>query len=267
MLMLNIPFPMIDPIALSVGPLAIRWYGISYVIGIILGLFWMKKIIRTHPIFHPICPASIDSFLSLAMLGIVAGGRFGHVLFYTPSLLITDPIKILYIWEGGMSFHGGLAGLIIVTALHCRKNNIPFLMLSDLLACASPIGLFFGRIANFINGELYGRITDVPWAVIFPYGGPGARHPSQIYEALLEGLGLFALINFSSTRSHFKKQKGRLAGLFLIGYGFARITVEFFREPDIQLGYFCSFLTMGQLLSYPLVGVGAYLLLRKSPAG
>jgi phosphatidylglycerol:prolipoprotein diacylglycerol transferase len=262
--MLSIPFPVIDPVALSIGPVAIRWYGISYVIGILLGLYWMKKTIKTNPSFHAISPISIDQFLSIAIIGIVVGGRLGHVLFYTPSLLITDPIKIVYVWEGGMSFHGGLIGLILAATWHCKKNHISFLKLGDLLACAAPIGLFFGRIANFINGELYGRLTDVPWAVIFPYGGPGARHPSQIYEALLEGLGLFILINMAATQSFFMKQAGKLAGMFLIGYGLARFIVELFREPDIHLGYFFSFFTMGQLLSLPLLGVGVYLLTRES---
>ncbi|OJV46653.1 MAG: prolipoprotein diacylglyceryl transferase [Alphaproteobacteria bacterium 43-37] len=264
---MSIPFPAIDPIALSIGPIAIRWYGISYVLGILLGLYWMKKVTKTGPAFKPITAQSIDQFLSLAIIGIVVGGRLGHVFFYTPSLLVTAPLKIVYVWEGGMSFHGGLIGLILATAWHCKKSSTSFFAFADLLACTAPIGLFFGRIANFINGELYGRLTDVPWAVVFPYGGPGTRHPSQIYEALLEGVVLFIVINMASKKPFFTRNPGRLGGLFLINYGLARSFVELFREPDVHLGYFFSFFTMGQMLSLPLILAGAYFLTRKSSPG
>lgn len=251
-------FPAFDPVILQIGPLAIRWYSIAYIAGIILGCFyinWLNLKAYTVKNLKP-----YDDFMVAVIFGVVIGGRIGYVLFYNPGYYLSNPLEILKVWQGGMSFHGGLVGSIVAIFLHCRKNNFPKLAVWDLCAAAAPIGLFFGRIANFINGELYGRVTDSKWGMIFPSGGNLPRHPSQLYEAVLEGALLFIIIfivaNFTKARS----KPGLISGLFLCGYAAARMLVENFREPDEQLGFFFGHITMGQLLSTPMVLIGVFLI-------
>lgn len=258
-----IPFPMIDPVALEIGPLVIRWYALAYVVGLLVG--WRYCIwLASRPPF-PLARTLFDDFMVWAVLGVILGGRTGYVLFYNFSEYMQRPLEILMVWHGGMSFHGGLAGMILAMWLFARKNKLPFFALADVVAAATPIGLFLGRLANFINGELFGRPTDVPWAMVFPNGGPEPRHPSQLYEATLEGIVLFAvlfvLVRFTAARS----KLGLLSGVFLTGYGLSRFTVEFFREPDPQLGFLAFGTTMGQLLSLPMIAVGLYFVLRAKP--
>jgi len=257
-----LPFPVIDPIALQVGPLAIRWYALAYVAGILIGWWYMRRLVAADRLWGRAArpsAADLDDFVLWATLGIVLGGRIGYVLFYNPAHYFAHPEEIPMVWGGGMSFHGGFLGVITAMVLFTRKKPYPLLTLFDLAAAAAPIGLFFGRIANFINGELWGRAADVPWAMVFPHGGPLARHPSQLYEAALEGVVLFAVIGHLVFRTDLLKRPGVIAGLFAIGYGLARFTVEYFREPDAQLGYLWGFITMGQILSLPMVAAGAAL--------
>jgi phosphatidylglycerol:prolipoprotein diacylglycerol transferase len=254
-----IPYPSIDPVAVKIGPLAIRWYGLAYIVGLLLG--WRYTVwLAGQPRFNP--PGSrpnakdLDDFLFWAMAGVLIGGRLGIVLFYKPSDYFADPISILKIWEGGMSFHGGLLGVITAMILFTRHSGIPFFKLADLVACATPIGLFFGRLANFVNGELWGRVTDVPWAMIFPGAGPEPRHPSQLYEAASEGLLLFVIMAILAQRPWIRARTGLLSGLFLIGYAIARSTCELFREPDSYLGFIIGRISMGQILSFPMLLAG-----------
>lgn len=256
------PFPVIDPIALQLGPLAIRWYALAYVAGILIGWWYMRRLIATDRLWGAAARPSaleLDDFVLWATLGIVLGGRIGYVLFYNPAHYFAHPEEIPMVWGGGMSFHGGFLGVVVAMALFTRKKAFPLLTLFDLAGAAAPIGLFFGRIANFINGELWGRAADVPWAMVFPHGGPLPRHPSQLYEAALEGIVLFAVIAHLVFRTDFLKRPGMIAGLFAAGYGLARFTVEYFREPDAQLGYLWGFVTMGQILSLPMVVGGVAL--------
>ena len=187
------------------------------------------------------------------------------MLFYKPGYYLADPVEILFVWQGGMSFHGGLAGVVVTLVVFARRRGLALFALADIIACAAPIGLFFGRIANFINGELWGRVTDVPWAVVFPHGGPEPRHPSQIYEALLEGAVLFLVLLALWRLTRLRRRHGVLAGVFFCGYGVARIAVEFFREPDAYLGFLIGGATMGQLLSLPVIAFGLWLILRRAP--
>lgn len=261
-----IPFPEIDPIAVQLGPLAIRWYALAYVAGILLGWRYMLHLVKWYPAIQR---RDIDDFVLWVTLGIILGGRLGYVLFYRPSEYIANPIEILFVWQGGMSFHGGLLGVAVVSALFAWLRGIRILVLADLVACAAPIGIFFGRIANFINGELFGRATDVPWAMVFPAGGPQPRHPSQLYEAALEGLLLFLLLALLVRSPGIRTRPGFLAGVFLVGYGGARAFVEIFREPDAFLGLLPGGITMGQALSLPMILLGVLLLLsatRRRPA-
>jgi phosphatidylglycerol:prolipoprotein diacylglycerol transferase len=246
-----LPYHEIDPVAFSLGPLLIRWYSLSYIAGLVLGWLYARWLAGLPP--QRMTKAQIDDFLVWATLGVVLGGRLGYVLFYNFGTYLTDPLAVLKVWEGGMSFHGGLVGVLLATLLFTRKHGLPFLALADILACVTPIGLFFGRLANFVNGELFGRPSDVAWAMVFPAGGPEARHPSQLYEAGLEGLRRGAL-----------RALGRLGGLFLLGYGLSRFIVEFFREPDAHIGFLFGITTMGQLLSIPMILFGIYLMVRPS---
>jgi phosphatidylglycerol:prolipoprotein diacylglycerol transferase len=252
-------FPEIDPIIFSVGPFAVRWYALAYIAGLVIG--WRLLIRFASAKGSAIKPEQIDDFLVWATLGVIFGGRLGYVLFYKPEFYIENPMQILMVWQGGMSFHGGFIGVVTAAFLFAKKHKLPTFELADMLAIAAPIGLFFGRIANFINAELYGRTTDVPWAMVFPNGGPVARHPSQIYEALLEGLLLFVLMLFFRN-TEFGKKPGFLTGLFFIGYALARGFVEFFREPDAHLGFLFAGATMGQLLSLPMILIGIFLMVR-----
>lgn len=255
--MLGLPFPDIDPVAVQIGPLAIRWYAIAYIAGILLGWWYVTHLSRRWA--SPVTVEHLGDFVLWATLGIVLGGRLGYVLFYNLDRYLADPLQIFVIWRGGMSFHGGLLGVLSATWLFTRRRGLPILALGDLIACAAPIGLFFGRIANFINGELYGRPTDLPWAMVFPNGGPMLRHPSQLYEAFLEGLLLFVLLAILAHRPGVYRSPGLLTGIFLTGYGFARFFVEFAREPDAQLGLVLGPYSLGQVLTVPLILLGVYL--------
>jgi len=260
-------FPDIDPIALRLGPVVIRWYALSYIAGLTGGwryLLWLAR--KSHA---KISALQIDDFLVWATLGTVIGGRFGYVLFYKPGFYFADPVQILYLWHGGMSFHGGALGVITALILYCRRYKIDLLEFGDLLCCVVPLGLFFGRVANFINGELWGRVTDarVPWAMVFPNAGPDPRHPSQLYEAGLEGLALLVILHLLWRVEAIRLRRGTLSGVLLLGYGIARAFVEFFRQPDDFLGFLWGGATMGQLLSVPLMIAGLILILRAKKTG
>jgi phosphatidylglycerol:prolipoprotein diacylglycerol transferase len=252
-------YPSIDPIAFHIGPLAIHWYGLSYVVGI-LG-WWYYSLLLTKK-FPQITRSMVEDYLVWAIIGVILGGRLGFVLFYQPQKYLAHPLEILQVWKGGMAFHGGLLGVVIATAIYTARRGIYFLSFSDLACCGVPIGLFFGRLANFVNGELYGRVTDVSWGMVFPHGGPLPRHPSQLYEAVFEGLVLFLILTFGAFYTRWPHRRGLLTGIFLAGYALARMGVECFREPDVFLGYFVGGLTMGQILSLPALGFGLFLSIR-----
>jgi phosphatidylglycerol---prolipoprotein diacylglyceryl transferase len=255
--MFVIPYPVIDPIVVSLGPFAIRWYALAYIAGLVIGWRYCLALAAKPP--QVARAQDIDDFLVWATLGVVLGGRSGYVLFYRPEYYLANPGQILQIWHGGMSFHGGALGVLAAIALFCRQRGVAFLGLADIVACAVPIGLFFGRIANFINDELWGRVTDVPWAMVFPSGGPQPRHPSQLYEATLEGIVLFIALYLLQRSPTVRERQGTLTGAFLIGYALARMTGELFREPDANLGFIVLGTTMGQLLSLPLLLAGIVL--------
>lgn len=250
-------FPQFDPVVVAVGPLAIRWYALAYITALVLGWRLVRRWVLEAPVVAT--PLQVDDFLTWATLGVVLGGRLGYVLFYQPGFFFEHPGQIFAVWQGGMSFHGGMLGVSIAVIVFCRRNSLSVLGFADRIAIAAPIGLGLGRIANFINGELWGREApaDLPWAMIFPTGGPVPRHPSQIYQALMEGLILFVLV-FSLSRSERVRMRfGMITGVFLIGYGTARIIGEFFRQPDPFLGFLFAGATMGQLLSVPMLLIGA----------
>jgi phosphatidylglycerol---prolipoprotein diacylglyceryl transferase len=257
-----IPFPAINPILISIGPFSVRWYALAYIVGIIAGWFYARAIISSERLWGGPAPFTVidfDDFVVWITLGIILGGRIGYVLFYNLPHFAENPIEILRLWNGGMSFHGGVLGCIVAIVLFAMRRGIPMLSLSDVTAAVAPIGLFLGRIANFINGELWGRPTDVPWAMVFPHGGPVPRHPSQLYEATLEGIVLFIVLALL-VRFGALKRPGVVTGVFAIGYGAARVTCEFFREPDVQLGFLWGGLTMGMLLCIPLILAGIAIL-------
>ena len=260
-----LPFPNIDPIALELGPLAIRWYSLAYIAGILFGWWIIVRELAARPLEN-LNKKAIDDMIVWAILGIMLGGRLGYCLFYKPSYYLENPLEILQLWQGGMSFHGGFAGCVLAFYLFCRKYKVRFLALMDLMACVAPIGIGLGRIANFINGELYGRVTDSPLGMIFPHSDGQPRHPSQLYEAFSEGLILFILMMCLLKLSTMRSRVGALSGLFCIGYGIARITCEFFREPDAYLGFLFAGATMGQLLSIPMIFIGIYLIWKSSPS-
>ena len=254
-ILLVIPFPDIDPIAVQLGPIAIRWYALSYIAGLLLGWRYMRWLARREPKFATV--EAIDDFLLWATIGVVVGGRLGYVLFYNPGHFFYYPGDILKVWSGGMSFHGGLLGVTLAMYLFSRKRGYGFLNFTDIVSCAAPIGLFFGRIANFANGELYGRATDVSWAMIFPSDPERLpRHPSQLYEAALEGLLLFTLLFVIERTTDWRQRPGLMTGLFVAGYGLSRFVVEFVREPDAHLQTLALGLSMGQYLSLPMIAVG-----------
>jgi len=257
---LVIPFPAIDPVLFSIGPLAIRWYSLAYIAGLVLGWQLLRRLVRRSPDVAGL--DDTDDFLVWATLGVILGGRIGYMLFYNAGAYLNDPLSILKVWQGGMSFHGGLAGVIVATIIFCRRRGIDLWLFADRVACVAPIGLFFGRIANFINGELFGRVTDVSWGVIFPRGGPDPRHPSQIYEALGEGVLLFAVLMWLAQREPVRRRPGLLTGVFLIGYGIVRTVVELFRQPDAHIGLLSYGTTTGQWLSVPLILAGVFLIFR-----
>ncbi len=258
--MYALPFPAIDPVLIELGPFAVRWYSLAYIAGILLGWRYMLRL--TDRTEGAVSRQHIDDFVVWATLSIVLGGRLGYVLFYRPEYYFANPIEIGAMWKGGMSFHGGMLGVIAAIFLFTRRRGIRFLCFGDLVCAAAPIGLFFGRIANFINGELFGRASDVPWAMVFPRSGPLPRHPSQLYESTLEGLVLFIVIALLITRYDALKKPGLVIGTFLAGYGIARILVEFVRQPDEGVGLFLDVVTRGQLLSAPLLLLGLWIVWR-----
>lgn len=254
-----IPFPIIDPVALSLGPVVIRWYSLAYIGGILLGWLYLRHLVGRSDLWPnepPLSRADTDDIMVWAAFGIILGGRIGYVLFYDPAGFAADPFSIFAVWRGGMSFHGGFAGTVIALILFAWRRGVPVRTVGDIVAASSCFGLFFGRIANFINGELYGRITDVPWAMVFPQGGPMPRHPSQLYEAALEGVVLFVLLRLATHRFGALGRPGLVTGLFFLCYGLFRVAVEFFRMPDSHIGFVAGGLTMGIILSLPMIPIG-----------
>jgi phosphatidylglycerol:prolipoprotein diacylglycerol transferase len=263
-------FPQFDPVIVQVGPLAIRWYALAYITSLVVGWRMVRRLVRRTPVVAT--ELQVDDFLTWATLGVVLGGRLGYVLFYQPTLYLAHPGMILAVWEGGMSFHGGMLGVAIAITVFCRRNAIPLLGFADRIAIVAPIGLGLGRVANFINGELWGRPAPdwLPWAMKFPRAPdcpsfPAicvARHPSQLYEALMEGVILFTVMFVLSRQQGLRERFGMLTGCFLVGYAIARIIGEYFREPDAFLGFLAFGTTMGQLLSIPMLMAGLWLIFR-----
>jgi len=261
---LLITFPVFDPIAISIGPFAIRWYALAYIAGIVLGWIYARSLLKNERLWDgppPLSLAQLDDFILWVTIGIIVGGRTGYVLFYNLPFFIQHPAEIFELWKGGMSFHGGFMGCVVAVMWFARVNGISILSLGDITTAVAPIGLFLGRLANFINSELWGRAADpsLPWAIIFPNGGPVPRHPSQLYEAGLEGILLFTILAVM-IRLGALKRPGLILGSFIAIYGLARIIGEHFREPDPQLGFLWGGLTMGMLLSVPMVIAGALLI-------
>ncbi len=278
-------FPEFDPVLIHLGPIAIRWYALAYVAGILLGWRYAVRLIRSPKLWRGAAPtataAQIDDLVLWITLGVILGGRIGYVLFYNFAGMAADPLEIVKLWHGGMSFHGGLIGVTLAIIGYARMNRIDMFRLGDLIAPCVPIGLFFGRLANFINGELWGRPTNAPWGVVFcnrriaEANGGGcpagmlARHPSQLYEATLEGLALFLLLRWATHRVKWLPREGAITGLFLVGYALARISLENVRQPDRQMPNFPLGLTMGMMLSIPMVLIGVWMIwrgLRRPPA-
>jgi phosphatidylglycerol:prolipoprotein diacylglycerol transferase len=270
--LLAIPFPAFDPVLISVGPIAIRWYALAYIVGILLGWLYARTLIGRETLWGgpaPLTVTDFDDFVVWVTLGIIIGGRTGYVLFYNPGYFAVHPLEALQLWKGGMSFHGGFLGCVLAVILFARLRGLSILSLGDLTCAAGTIGIFLGRLANFVNGELWGRVSDVPWAMVFPNGGPLPRHPSQLYEATLEGLVLFAVLA-GAVRAGALRRPGFVLGAFAFGYSIARAICELFREPDAQLGFLWGGLTMGTLLSLPLLLAGIVLMaaaLRRPPPG
>ena len=261
----GIPFPDLDPVHFQWGWIMIRWYSLAYIFGLLGAWGLARKMSKVSN--SPFTVLKIDDFLLWATIGVVVGGRLGYVFFYNFRYFMEFPIQILYVWQGGMSFHGGLLGVIIATLLFAFKKKIPVLSMGDILVCVAPIGLFLGRLANFVNGELYGRVSQaVPWVMIFPDGGDLPRHPSQLYEAAWEGLFLFIALNtLWWFVPRLRGRSGFFSGLFFLLYGVGRFGLEYFREPDVQLGLFSGGLSMGQLLCIPMIIFGIALLIYASP--
>ncbi|CAN5676170.1 prolipoprotein diacylglyceryl transferase [soil metagenome] len=260
------PFPDIDPVLIHIGPFAIRWYALGYVAGILIGWRYITSMARNQARWPlrgaPASVAQIDDLILWLTLGIIVGGRLGHVFFYTPALVLTDPLEVFKTWHGGMSFHGGVLGVLIATLLFARVNKVDVFRLGDVITAAAPIGIFFVRIANFIDGELWGRPTSLPWGVVFPDAGIMPRHPSQIYEALMEGLLLFIILRIATHRAKLLNRRGVVAGMFFLGYAICRILLENVREPDAYMPNFPFGLTMGMMLSIPMALGGAWLIWR-----
>ncbi|MEH3146756.1 MAG: prolipoprotein diacylglyceryl transferase [Methylobacterium frigidaeris] len=271
--LLALPFPAIDPVAIAIGPVQIKWYALAYIVGLIGGWYYAKRLVAQPGLWGAVrrpSAAEIDDLIVWVALGVVLGGRLGYVLFYNLAAYLANPAEILAIWRGGMSFHGGFLGSILALVLFARARGLNAYAMLDLAAVVVPIGLFFGRIANFVNGELWGRpAPDFPYAVVFPHGGPLPRHPSQLYEAATEGLVLFLIMAFAARRYGFRRP-GLLGGIFVIGYAIARTGCEFFREPDPQLGFLFGHevgalgggITMGMLLCVPMLVVGVIFVVR-----
>ncbi len=266
-----IAFPAIDPVIFYVGPVPVHWYGLGYVVGILFAWWYGKKLLRTPRLWAdetpPMRPDALDDFVVWAALGVVLGGRSGYVLFYNLPFYRANPLDIPAVWDGGMSFHGGMLGTIVAMFLFARSRGVSVWSMFDTVAAGVPVGLGVVRICNFINSELWGRVSDMPWAVLFPNGGPLPRHPSQIYESFLEGLVLFFVLFLFTWPGRKLKKPGYIAGVFVTGYGLCRIFVEFFREPDPQLGYlYGGWLTRGMELSVPMVLIGLWAVWRAARA-
>lgn len=260
MSLLTIPFPEIDPVALRLGPIAVKWYGLAYMAGLLLGWLYVKHLLRQARLWPndtaPFTSDRADDLLLFMTVGVLVGGRLGNVLFYEPAYYFNNPLEIPAVWKGGMAFHGGLIGSIVAIVLFARRVGADAWSVLDICAAATPIGLFFGRLANFINGELWGRASDMPWAMAFPEAGPLPRHPSQLYEAALEGLVLFALLWWLAHARLALRRPGVVAGTFLAGYAVARSVCELFREPDFLLGP----LSAGMLYSLPMLAAGIWMI-------
>lgn len=267
--MFAIPFPAIDPIIIDFSPLiglplALRWYSILWLGGCVLAWLYVRHFITKEP--KAMSQQDAGDFLFWVIIATVVGGRLGYVTFYMPSLLSENILNLFAVWQGGMSFHGGLIGVIVAVLVFVRRRGLKLWAVSDAVACAAPIGLFLVRVANFINGELYGRVTDVPWGMVFPGGGPLPRHPSQLYEAVLEGLLLFLVLYVLSRKDSIRNSPGLLSGVFFIGYALGRGVVELVRQPDAHLGFLVGGTTMGQLLTIPVLLFGIYLIFRAKRA-
>jgi phosphatidylglycerol:prolipoprotein diacylglycerol transferase len=248
----------IGPVALDLGFFQLRWYSLAYLAGIVIGWWYLLKLLARPG--APMARRHADDMVFYGTLGVILGGRLGYVLFYRPEFYFANPGEILQIWDGGMSFHGGALGTSLAMFYLAWRNNLSVLRVHDYVACVAPIGLLLGRLANFVNGELWGRPTNVPWAVVFPHGGPDGRHPSQLYEAALEGLLLFAVLSFLFWKTDARYQPGKLVGTFVLGYGLSRFVVEYFRQPDQGLENLSWGLTMGQTLTVPMILAGLYLI-------
>lgn len=258
--MTGLAYPDISPIIFEIGPFALRWYSMAYLIGILAGWWLVSKRVGKYEL--PLSKKNLEDIAFYMTLGIILGGRLGYVLFYGQGIFWTNPLEIFEIWHGGMSFHGGIIGVIAALWLVSRKIKYDFLALTDLVSPVVPIGIFLGRLANFANDELWGRATDIAWAVRFPRGGFVARHPSQIYEALLEGVLMFIILNLAWRSKFFREKQGLISAIFLLCYACFRAFCEQFREPDAQIGFLLFHTTMGQLLSLPALIIGIYLLVR-----
>ena len=256
--MIGMAYPEVSPIMFQIGPLAIRWYSMAYLIGILLGWWIISKRVKKYNI--NMSSADIEDLIFYYTLGVILGGRLGYVLFYGDGRFLSNPLEIFAIWNGGMSFHGGIFGVIAALYMFARKCKKSFLEITDIVSPLVPLGIFLGRIANFMNDELWGRVTDVVWAVRFPRGGFLPRHPSQIYEALTEGLCLFIILNFMWRIEWCRKHTGFISASFLLGYALMRSLMEQFREPDSQIGFLFGGITMGQMLSFPLIVIGGYII-------
>jgi phosphatidylglycerol:prolipoprotein diacylglycerol transferase len=260
--MLVLPFPLIDPVLVELGPVPIRWYALAYIAGLALGWLYARRLVSAGALWGETprpSPVSLDDLLVYVALGVIIGGRLGHVFFYERAFYLAHPEEIVKTWKGGMAFHGGLIGAVLGMTLFALREKISALTVSDIVATVAPLGIFFGRLANFIKPEMWGRPSDVPWAMVFPDAGEAARHPSQLYEAGLEGLALLALLAFAARRGALKRP-GLATGLFGVGYGAARIFCEFFREPDPVSEALGGGLTMGMALSAPMILLGAALI-------
>jgi len=255
-----IPYPVIDPVLVEIGPFAVRWYALAYLCGLVFGWRYARWLATRPPAL--IRAEDVDDFLVWATLGVVLGGRIGYVLFYQPDYFLAHPLAALQIWKGGMAFHGGLMGVVVAAYGFCRVRRLPKAAFADPLFCAAPVGLGLGRLANFINNELAGRPTDVPWAMVFPGWGDVPRHPSQLYQASLEGVALFVILFVLARRESVRCRLGLLSGVFLVGYGVFRAFAETFRQPDAVVGFIGPGLTMGQILSFPMILIGAILIVR-----
>ena len=252
--------PEFNTFAVQFGGFGIRWYAIAYLIGFLAGWYLLRR--EASHSGSPLRPETVDILLNYVLFGVIIGGRLGYILFYNSTYYLAHPLAMLRIWEGGMAFHGALLGVAVAILIMAKRQHVPFFVLTDRIALVVPIGLFFGRLSNFINGELYGRVTALPWAMVFPNSDGQPRHPSQLYEAGLEGL-LLGVIMLMLWRRRWHQQHGRITGLLLAGYGVARCIIEFVREPDSQVGLLLDWVSMGQLLSMPMIIFGVYLIMRK----